>query len=169
MAKKNAPATTRTTAPAAAPTGRQHMGPFDEMERMFEGFFPRGWMQRRGRDWPSWSELAGAMEAKVPKVDIVDRDDDILVKAELPGVDKKDLDVTVSDNAVTIKGTTKQESREEKGDYYRCEIHQGSFSRTVTLPADVDGDKARASFKDGMLDLTLPKVAKAKKRSIKVE
>lgn len=150
--------------------GSRHMlNPFEEMERMFEGMSSRGWM--RPSDWfsPAWAETGTRLETKIPKVDVIDRDDEIFVKAEIPGVKKKDLEVTVSDNAVTIKGSTKEEEKEERGDYYRCEIQEGSFSRTVLLPSDVDGDKAKASFNDGILELTLPKVARAKKRSIKLD
>lgn len=108
-------------------------------------------------------------EGRLPKVDIIDRESEIVVRAEVAGVDKKDLDVSVTDTTVTIKGSTRQESKEEKGDYYRCEISQGSFARTVALPGDVDSGKARASFKDGILELMLPKKEAAKRHSIKVE
>jgi len=143
------------------------LSPFEEMDRLFEGFFPRGWLQSR---WPqpSWGELAAPFEGKMPRVDVVDRDNEILVKAELPGVDKKDIDVSVTENSVTIKGTTSHEEKEEKGDYYRSEISHGAYSRMVPLPADVDADKAKAKFKDGILELTLPKVKKATRRSVKV-
>ena len=113
--------------------------------------------------------MAAPFEGRMPKVDVIDRDTEVVVRAELPGVDKKDLDVSVSANAVTIKASTKAEHKEEKGDYYRCEITQGSISRTVALPADVDGDQAKAAFKDGVLELTMPKVAGSRKQSIKVE
>lgn len=145
------------------------LSPLEEMERLFEGYFPRGWLRPFHWERPSWAELSPPFEGKMPRVDIVDRDEDILVKAELPGVDKKDLDVSVTENTVTIKGTTSHEEKEEKGDYYRSEISRGAYSRTLTLPSDVEGDKAKASFKDGVLELTLPKMKKAKRRSVKVE
>jgi len=104
----------------------------------------------------------------MPRVDIVDRDDELVVKAESPGVDKKDLDISVTDNAVTIKGSTSHEEKEEKGDYYRCEISSGAYSRTLVLPSEVEADKAKANFKDGVLELTLPKLKKAKRHTIKV-
>jgi HSP20 family protein len=106
---------------------------------------------------------------KVPKVDVVDRENEIVVKAEVPGVEKKDLDISVSDNSVTIKGSTRREEKEEKGDYDRREISVGSFSRTVALPAEVDGNKAKANFKDGVLELTIPKAEKAKRHSVKLD
>ena len=75
----------------------------------------------------------------------------------------------MSDNTVTIKGSVKHEEKEEKGDYYRREISEGSYARTVMLPAEVDGSKAKAKFNDGLLELTLPKLEKSKRRSIAVE
>ena len=145
------------------------LSPLEEMDRMFENFFPRGWMRPFRREWPAWSELAAPFEGHMPKVDVIDRDDEVLVRAEVPGVEKDDLDVSVSDNSVTIKGNTRHEEKEEKGDYFRCEISQGSFARTVALPDYVDTQAAKAGFKDGVLELTLPKVEKAKRRSIKID
>lgn len=147
------------------------ISPFEEMERMFESFFPRGWMRPHRWDWPAWGELAKSFEERMPtpRVDVIDRDEDILVRAEVPGVDKKDLDISMTDNTVTIKGSTSKEEKEEKGDYYRSEISRGAFSRTVALPAYVDSDGAKASFKDGVLELILPKVEKSKRRTIKVD
>jgi HSP20 family protein len=142
------------------------LSPFEEMDRMFEEFFPRRWMQPFRWEMPHWPELA---ELKMPKVDVIDHETEVVVKAELPGVQKDDLDISVSNNSVTIKGSTSHEEKEEKGNYYRREISRGSFTRTVALPADVDSDKARASFNDGILVLTLPKVEKSHRKSITVE
>ena len=136
--------------------------PFEEIdrvvERMFEGFFPRSWMRPMMRwEWPAWPAFE---EIRMPRVDVVERDTEIVVRAEVPGIDKKDLDVSVANNTVTIKGETKKETKEEKGDYHRREISSSSFSRTVALPAAIDGANAKASFKDGVLELTLPKIEK---------
>jgi HSP20 family protein len=144
------------------------LSPFEEMDRMFDGLFRRGWMRPWRWDWPALPEMK-SMEAKLPKVDVVDRESDVLVRAEVPGVDKKDLDISVTENTVTIKGSTRHEEKEEHGDYYRREISAGSFSRTLALPAEVDGSLAKADFKDGMLELALPKVEKSKRHSVKVE
>ncbi len=145
------------------------LSPFEEMDRLFESVFPRGWLRPMRWEWPSLGELAAPFEGRLPKVDVVDRDNDILVRAELPGVDKKDVDISITDNTVTIHATTRRESTEEEGEYYRREISQGAFSRTLALPAEVDADGAKASFKDGILELTVPKVAKAKRRRIEVQ
>ena len=75
----------------------------------------------------------------------------------------------MGDDSVTIRGETRKETKEEKGDYHRCEISHGSFSRTVALPAAVDGAKAAAIFKDGILELTLPKVQATKRHKIAVK
>jgi HSP20 family protein len=144
------------------------LSPFDEMDRMFDNFFRHGWMRPWRMELPTFPEFR-ALEGKLPKVDVVDREADVLVRAELPGVDRKDVDVSVTDNTVTVKGSTRHEEKEERGDYYRREISSGSFSRTVALPAEVDGSKAKAEFKDGILELVLPKVEKSKRHSVKVE
>ncbi len=145
------------------------MSPFEEMDRLFESPFSSGWMRPFHWPRPSWGELAAPFEGKMPKVDVIERDHEIVVKAELPGVDKKDLDISVTKNTVTIQGSISHEEKEEKGDVYRCEISRGSYSRTLTLPSEVNEEKAKAKFKDGILELTLPKVEKAKRRTIKVE
>ncbi len=148
---------------------KRGLNPFEEMDRMFEDYFSRGWMRPFRWEWPSLGEMAKPFEGKMPKVDVIERDDEVVVKAELPGVEKKDLDVSVTENSVTIKGTTSHEEKEEKGDFYRCEISRGAYARTVGLPSYVDADKAKASFKDGILELTLPKVEKSKRRSVEVK
>ncbi len=142
------------------------ISPWEEMDRFFEGTFPRSLM-RFGR-WP-WPEWAPRFEGKLPAVDIIDRPDRVVVRAEVPGVKKEDLDVSVSDNLVTIRATTKHEEEKEEGQYYRREMSRGEYSRSISLPADVDSAEAKASFKDGILELTLPKIAPSKRRSVKVE
>jgi HSP20 family protein len=145
------------------------LNPFEEMDRFFESHFPSGWLTPFHWPRPSWGELSAPFEGKMPNVDVIDRENEVVVKAELPGVDKKDLDISVTKNSVTIKGSTSHEEKQEKGDYYRCEMSRGSYSRTVSLPAEVNEDKAKAKFKDGVLELTIPKAEKARRRSIKVE
>jgi HSP20 family protein len=106
--------------------------------------------------------------AAAPSIDVIDRDDEVLVRAEVPGYKKEDIEVLVSDSSLTIKGETKTEEKEQKGDYYRCEISHGTFSRTIDLPVAVDESKAKASMKDGMLELALPKLQKSKRHSITI-
>jgi HSP20 family protein len=142
--------------------------PFDEFDRFFDQLMPRGWLQPLRWERPLLSELP-ALEARMPRVDVIDRDDEIVVKAQVPGVKKEDVHVSLTGNRLTIKGESRSEEKEEQGDYYRCEISQGTFSRTVALPAEVDDSKAKAEMSDGMLEITLPKIEQAKKRDIKVE
>ena len=146
------------------PTRR--LSPFDEMDRMFESFFPHRWMQPFHWEQQRWPDLP---EINAPKVDVIDRDKEIVVKAEMPGVDKKDVDVSMTDNNVTIKGSTSHEEKEEKGNYYRCEISRGSFSRTVSLPANVDAEKAKATFNNGILELVIPKVERSHRKSVNID
>lgn len=153
--------------PTVTPT--RAMSPFEEMDRLMESFFPRHWLRPFRWEMPSWAELGAPLEMKMPRVDVIDRDDEVVVRAEIPGVDKEDLEVSMTDTAVTIQGSRSHESKEEKGNYYRSEISRGSFSRTVALPSDVDSEKAKAVFKDGILELTIPKVEKAKRKSIPIE
>ena len=152
--------------PTQKDTPPRVLSPFEEMDRMFDSFFPRRWMQPFRWEMPHFPELS---ELKMPKVDIIDRDKEIVVKAELPGVSKEDIDLSITDNAVTIKASTSHEEKEEKGNYFRSEISRGSFSRTVALPGDVDADQARATFNDGILQLTLPKTEKSHRKSITVD
>ncbi len=143
------------------------VSPFDELEQLFEGFFPSGRMQPLHREWPELS--VSFEEGRIPKVDMLERDDAMIVRAELPGVEKDNLEISLAEESVTISAATKQESEDEKGDYHRREISRAAFSRTLPLPVAVQGDQAKASFKDGVLELTLPKVAPAKRHTIKVE
>lgn len=151
----------------AAPLGA--LTPFDEMDRMFDNFLQRSWMRPFSFERPLWRESEMPFKGKVPGMDVIDQDENVLVRAEVPGVDKKDLDISVTENTVTLKGKSCHEEKEEKGEYYRCEISRGAFSRTVTLPHEVDADKAKAVFKDGMLELTLPKVKKTNRHTVQIE
>jgi len=151
----------------AAPAPMFH--PFDAMERWFEGMFPARLRRRFGGGWPSWDELPAVFEDRMPSVDVVDRDNEILVRAEIPGVDKKDLDVSMTEDSVCIKGSVQHEKEEEKGEYYRRETASGSFARTVYLPGEVDTNKVKAKFKDGILEMTLPKLKQSKRQKISLD
>lgn len=148
--------------------GSRPLTPFDEFDRLMEGFFPRGWLSPFRRDWAEWPASLIPFEGRTPRVDVIDQEDKVIVRAEVPGVKKDDLDVSLSDDAVTIRGTTRHEEEKKEGEYYRRELSEGEFSRTVPLPADVDGEKAKASFSDGILELTLPKQEKSRRHKIEV-
>lgn len=141
------------------------LSPFEEMDHWMNQL-SRGLFHPDRWDWPT---TLPHLRTGMPKVDVVERDNEVLIRAEVPGVKKEDLEVSMTDNTVTVKGCTSHEEKEEKGDYYRHEISKGSFSRTVTLPGDVDNDKAKTNFKDGVLEVTVPKVEKAKRKTIKVD
>lgn len=141
---------------------------FSDVDRLFDSFLNRGALSPFRRELPAWSALP-TLETKIPRVDVVERDNEIVVRAEMPGVEKDKVDISLTEDTVTLKAETRTEQKEEKGNYYRCEITQGSFARTVALPALINTEQAKASFKDGLLELTLPKTEKAKRRSIKVE
>lgn len=142
--------------------------PFDEMERMmdrmFESFLPSmGW--RPGAFLRPATSAAG--DVRLPNVDVIERDEDVVVRAELPGVEKKNIDVSVSDSSLTITATPR--TAEEQGEYYCCEINSAPFTRTVQLPVEVDSGKAKAAFRDGLLELRLPKSEHARRRAISIE
>lgn len=141
------------------------MSPFEEMDRLMENFFPEGWM--RPFRWPS-PAMAGRLQERMPLVDVIERDEEIVMRAELPGIKKEDIDISVTDNSVSISATRAEEKEEEHGEYYRREISRGTVSRTVALPANIDSEKAEATFKEGVLELKLPKVERSKRRSIEV-
>jgi HSP20 family protein len=142
------------------------LNPFEEMERIFEASFPGAWL--RPWRWPMLNEMATPFEGRLPKVDVIDREDEVLVRVELPGVNKDDIEVSLTDHSVQIMGSTSKEEKEEEGSYYRHETMRGKFSRTVTLPSNVDTEKASAKFKEGILELVVQKRERAMRRSIKV-
>ncbi|MEH6576102.1 MAG: Hsp20/alpha crystallin family protein [Amphritea sp.] len=148
---------------------RRELNPFGDMERMFDEFFPRHLMRHWGLEQPRWPEFKIHHGMQSLRVDVIDRENEILVRAEMPGIQKDDINVSLAENSVTIKGDTNKEEKEDEGDYHRCEILHGSFSRTVALPAYVDSKKAKAKFKDGILELTLPKTENTKRMELKIE
>ena len=108
---------------------------------------------------------AGPLE---PAAEVAESDGDVIVKLEVPGVQKDQLHVSVTEDEVTVRGETRKETEEKKKSYYRQEIRYGAFQRTMPLPADVDPAKASAELKEGILKLTLPKAAQAKARRVDV-
>lgn len=143
---------------------------FTEMERFFDDLHLRGWPRPWRWGLPDWADASAFGEGRIPKMDVVDQESTLLVRAELPGVKKEDIEVSLSDNLLTVSTQSKQEtSKEEKGKYQRREIYQGSFSRSISLPVNVDASKATAKFRDGVLELSFPKVEAARRRAIKIE
>jgi HSP20 family protein len=105
----------------------------------------------------------------MPAVDVVDEKDSIRVKADLPGLTKEGIEVSVDNGMLTIKGEKKEEKETREKDYIRSERYYGAFHRSFTLPAGVDAQKVNAVYKDGVLDITLPKREDAKTKQIKVD
>jgi HSP20 family protein len=104
-----------------------------------------------------------------PRVDIAETDKEFSIKAEIPDVKKEDVKVLVDNGILTIKGERKQEKEEKGKKFHRVERFYGSFTRSFTLPDNVDESKIEASFKDGMLNLTIPKTAETKPKAIDVK
>lgn len=127
------------------------LSPMEDMERMLEEF-PKGMI--RGFS---------------PAVDVYQDKDNVYVETPLAGVDPKNVDITVENDVLTIKGEMQKESEVEEKDYYRKEIRNGSFYRSVSLPAHVVAEQAEAASKDGMLKITIPKAPEAKPKTIKVK
>lgn len=151
-----------------ARTGRG-LGVFEDIDRLFEEFMQSRWPASMGWQMPTLRSLgAEALGMRTPSVDICENDDELIVRAEVPGVSRDNLDVSIVDRTLTIKGSTRDEQKEEREDYYRREIRSGEFSRSVLLPSEVDPNKAQASMKDGVLELRLPKASGAKRRKIEV-
>lgn len=126
---------------------------FLPVRRMFDEFF--GDLQERltgdGRWFPSY-----------PMVDVKETDTDIKISAELPGLAEKDIDISLTGDALTIKGEKKEEKEEKEANYYFSERRFGSFTRVIDLPREVDTNKVEAVFKNGVLHITLAKTEKAK-------
>lgn len=150
-----------------SPLRRAEENPFlvlhREMNRMFDDFF-------RGSDLSPF-EPGRVLETFSPSVDIREGENEITVKAELPGMDEKDIEVSLTDNGLTIKGEKRAEKEEKGKDYWRRETSYGSFHRVIPLPAGLNADKVDARFKNGVLSVTLPRLeaAKAKEKKIAIK
>jgi HSP20 family protein len=138
--------------------------PERDLERLMGDFFDR----RARAWWPERWSLPAVLDIEPPVVDFYKEKDELVVKAELPGMDKQDIEINVTDHTVTIEGEKKKEEKIEEKNYYRSERFFGSFRRTLELPAGVQAEKAKASFKNGILEVRLPKTEAAKPKEIKV-
>ena len=123
-----------------------------------------------------WSNFLGETSSPgsvsqewMPSVDISEVKDKLVVKAELPGLDVKDVSVTLSGDMLTIKGEKKQKKEKKDEHYYCSERYYGSFQRSIRLPADIKADKIDASFEKGILQVTLPKTEEGKKKEIEIK
>ena len=134
-----------------------------DMDRMREDFFARSpWRMDR---WFRGDDL----DVRAPAVDLFEEKDDIVVKAELPGIDKDNIEVNLNDSTLRIKGEKKKEDEVKEENYYRSERTYGSFVRSVELPKAVRADKVKATFKNGILEVRIPKTEEAKTKEIRVK
>jgi len=104
----------------------------------------------------------------MPAVEFVDAGDNFVLKAQLPGIDPKDVDIQVTREAISISGERRYENTDEKSGYVRSEFRYGKFHRVLTLPAHIQNDSVQAEYKDGILMLTLPKVTEARNKVVKI-
>jgi HSP20 family protein len=112
---------------------------------------------------------AAAAEEVMPAMDIFEDNGNIVLKAELPGINKDDIDITLADGAITISGEKKKEEEVKQKDYYKWERSYGSFCRTFALPTEVQAEKITSTFKNGILEVKLPKSEAAKSKEVKVK
>ena len=129
-----------------------------EMDRLWDSFL-EGRPARRTREREEW----------FPSLDFSETKSDLVVKAELPGIDPKDIDISLNEGILTIKGEKRQEKEEKEQGYHLVERSYGSFARSIRLPREVQNDKINASYKNGVLKITLPKSEEAKKKEVKIK
>jgi HSP20 family protein len=118
--------------------------------------------------WRPFWWLSAEERGWMPAIDVFEKDDKFVVKAELPGMKEEDIDVSVVGDTLTIKGERKTETEVKEEDYCRCERSYGSFVRSIPLPSTVNADKIEANYEGGVLEVSLPKVAKVKPKKVKV-
>lgn len=134
-------------------------------DRLTEDFWRRPFSSLMlGERWP-----LPMMSMKAPSLDVFEEKDELVVKADLPGMSKEEIEVTVTGNVVTIKGEKRKEEEVKEKDYYRRERSYGSFVRSVELPCEVKSEQIKANFKDGVLEVRMPKTEEAKKKSVAIK
>lgn len=148
------------------PERPRYLLPFQDMERWFEEMWRRPFSLLKSPAWPE-TEI-GEFETISPHVDIFEEGNELVVKADMPGLDKRDIDISITDNALTISGERRKEEKVEKGNYFSYERVHGSFYRRFDLPSDVDTEKVKAHLENGVLEVRLPKTEEAKEKSRKI-
>lgn len=149
---------------------------FEEyMNRMFEDF-GNVWNLQRGRHLPLLPSGAGLLSGagltiggKRPFIDIVETEKEIVATAEMPGLDKKDIDINITDDRLEISAETKREEEKKEKDYIYRERRSGNYYRSISLPASIDSSNAKASYNNGILEIKMPKSEIKKKTALKIE
>lgn len=151
------------TVPTSRPSSPQ-LDPFERLHRHIDEMFSNSWLTRA---WPGGTAQG---EAVVPSLDLSEDETQFVATAELPGIDEKDVEVTLADNVLTIKGEKKseREEKDEKKNYHLLERSYGAFRRSVALDADVDPQKVTASFDKGVLKVVLPKNPQQQAKSTRI-
>ena len=127
-----------------------------------------GWFEEFFSDFPFSGSLLEGRKSWVPSVDILEKDGKLILRAELPGMTEKDIDLKIEGNTLTLKGERKMDSEDKKSNYHRIESFHGSFTRSFRLPDTVDYEKVNAEYKNGVLTVTLPQKPEATPREIPV-
>lgn len=164
-------------APSPVPSVHQTVHPlalpgfFRDMDRFFEEISSRRWWDPLRSSWPGiMSTLPSlTLEGAVPRVDIIERDSDVVVRAEMPGIEKENIDISLVNNTLILRATSHKEEKEEEGEYHRQEISRSSYQRSIMLPAEIDEQGGRATFKNGVLEITFGKKEMTKRSSIRIE
>jgi len=131
----------------------------DEIDQVFDRMFQSPWdLTRETQFMAGWS----------PAIDLYEDKDNLVFKAELPGMKKEDIDISLQEGLLTVSGERKEEKKQESSETYRSERYVGRFQRTFSLPTAVDESKITATYKDGVLTVTLPKSEEAKPKQIAV-
>jgi HSP20 family protein len=135
----------------------------DETGRQFDSLFETSL-------WPAiWRRLPPQEREWSPAIEVFEKEDKYVVKAELPGLKEEDVDISVTDGTLALKGEKKTEHEVEEEEYHWSERTYGSFLRTISLPSNVDAEKIEADYENGMLEITLPKMAEIKPKKITVK
>ena len=170
--KKTEEATTATPAPIRRDVGHPLMNLRTEMDRLFDRFsvgFPSFSTGRDLFDWEPFRRSGDEFGIAAPHVDVSESDNGYEVVADLPGMDEKDINVELKDDVLILSGEKKEERQEKEKDYHVSERRFGSFRRSFQLRSQVDQNKTSATFKNGVLTITLPKTAEAQKKSRKID
>ena len=136
------------------------VGTFDWLQRQINDLF----------DFPRFPETQGLFDRRIsPAIDVIEHPDRFTVECDLPGIDQKDIDISIASGVLTIKGEKKSEQRSETRKVYKKETWEGNFQRTISLPSVVDADRVEASFSNGVLKIQLPKREEAKAKRIELK